>query len=650
MPLEVGVGLPEYRVEIAFDSGYFTPEGDRTWTDVSEWVNGEEQIQITRGRQDERSTPEPGRLSLTLDNTDGRFTPEREASPYYPNVRKGRPIRVLRGTGDDTAVRFTGYIDEWPVTWPEGTDEACVVELVASSRMARIAASDPLLSALRTEILLDQPMGYWSANQAGRDFPIPDESRSGGGYAMRARNPASGYALLARNRLGPLDEGSMVLFPHIGVYEDVTEYPFLYAALRRPTTGRCTVECVIRFQAFPELNVEFGFYTGSTVRAISASTQDGQVYAMLNMSVVDGLTTIVLQVIYQTSDTSADTAYASGSAGVADEELHHLAITQDGATFKAWSDGVEVASLTIPSAPTSGFRNFRIGDLVDGAAAWIGHLAVTDTALSGARLARHAAAIDGFPGESVATRVGRLADYAGIPSGERDISADSSSPMLPLSQAGRGAGETLTALAVADSGVVLDGRDGHLKFLSRQSRYNPVSTLALSAELQEVESDLSAVVDDQYLVNRVTVTRDEAEIVYEDAQSIADYGVYSAQIDFLAAANAEAEAAALWTIRQSAKPKPRISRISVSPANLSATQVGAVQDADIGTVVTITDLPPQAPAPSMDLFVEGYTETFSATDWRITFNTSPADIEAQAAWILGDAVLGVLGDTTYLAY
>lgn len=86
--------MPDVQVEIAFNAGYTTPAASRTWTDVSDYVELADRIEIGFGRQDERSTADANSLSLTLDNSDGRFTAGRAASPYYPNVKVGRPIRV----------------------------------------------------------------------------------------------------------------------------------------------------------------------------------------------------------------------------------------------------------------------------------------------------------------------------------------------------------------------------------------------------------------------------------------------------------------------------------------------------------------------------------------------------------------------------
>ncbi|MFC5217338.1 LamG-like jellyroll fold domain-containing protein [Streptomyces coerulescens] len=67
-------------------------------TDVSQHVDLIRGIEINRGAQDELSEIQPSSCRIPLDNSDGRFTPARAASPYYPNVKKGVPIRVSVAT------------------------------------------------------------------------------------------------------------------------------------------------------------------------------------------------------------------------------------------------------------------------------------------------------------------------------------------------------------------------------------------------------------------------------------------------------------------------------------------------------------------------------------------------------------------------
>lgn len=85
---------PDVKVEVAFNAGIRTPKASRSWTDVSDYVEFDQGITIDGGRGDERSTADGNSLSVPLDNSDGRFTPDRASSPHYPNVKLGRPIRV----------------------------------------------------------------------------------------------------------------------------------------------------------------------------------------------------------------------------------------------------------------------------------------------------------------------------------------------------------------------------------------------------------------------------------------------------------------------------------------------------------------------------------------------------------------------------
>ena len=86
---------PDVKVEIAFNASYSTPAASRTWTDVTADVEPARGIDINHGRQDERSQADANSCSLTLDNRDGRFSPGLASSPYYPNVKLGRPVRVV---------------------------------------------------------------------------------------------------------------------------------------------------------------------------------------------------------------------------------------------------------------------------------------------------------------------------------------------------------------------------------------------------------------------------------------------------------------------------------------------------------------------------------------------------------------------------
>src|SRR4051794_22697675 len=67
-----------------------------TYTDITQFVNMSGQgVSITRGASDELGETQAGTMTLTLDNSDGRFTPTNASSPYYPNVKKNVPIACI---------------------------------------------------------------------------------------------------------------------------------------------------------------------------------------------------------------------------------------------------------------------------------------------------------------------------------------------------------------------------------------------------------------------------------------------------------------------------------------------------------------------------------------------------------------------------
>lgn len=82
-------------VEAGFGSTMTTPPSSIVWTDITSRVDVKEQgIVINRGAADELAEIQTGTCSLLLDNADGALSPGVATSPYYPNVRRGVPLRA----------------------------------------------------------------------------------------------------------------------------------------------------------------------------------------------------------------------------------------------------------------------------------------------------------------------------------------------------------------------------------------------------------------------------------------------------------------------------------------------------------------------------------------------------------------------------
>lgn len=139
------------------------------WVDVTEDVPGQ-QIQITRGRQDEASQADPAEMTLELDNPHGDYTPRRPQSPHYPHIRQGTPIRLAVWWQDEWHVRFAGEVAEWSPTWPygdlsvpeRGLPGEARVSVTASGVLRRLGQGQAELgSALRRFIMSHRPFVYW---------------------------------------------------------------------------------------------------------------------------------------------------------------------------------------------------------------------------------------------------------------------------------------------------------------------------------------------------------------------------------------------------------------------------------------------------------------------------------------------------------
>ncbi len=94
------------------------------WTDITNYVYTRGGIEVTRGRQDESSSPEPSKCRLVLNNRDGRFSPRNPSGAYYGSIGRNTPMRLsvqlgqqrLVGPGspstsDKAAISITGDID-----------------------------------------------------------------------------------------------------------------------------------------------------------------------------------------------------------------------------------------------------------------------------------------------------------------------------------------------------------------------------------------------------------------------------------------------------------------------------------------------------------------------------------------------------------
>lgn len=81
------------------------------WTDISSFVHmspGGDTVAITRGRPNEGSSAEPSTCTLSLNNSDGRFSPRNPTGAYYGSIGRNTPLRVRVPSGTTNTLVCTG--------------------------------------------------------------------------------------------------------------------------------------------------------------------------------------------------------------------------------------------------------------------------------------------------------------------------------------------------------------------------------------------------------------------------------------------------------------------------------------------------------------------------------------------------------------
>jgi hypothetical protein len=200
--------------------------------------------------------------------------------------------------------------------------------------------------------------------------------------------------------------------------------------------------------------------------------------------------------------------------------------------------------------------------------------------------------------------------------------------------------DILRLIAATDGGTVyIDGNDT-ITFRSAQTReleFSPVLTISAG----DLAEQPSATQNDTLLCNDVTVNRVGADSSQRrtSPSSIAKWGVHDKSIDTLCASNREAAHIAGYYIAFFAQPLTRFDTISIE-ALLQTSLTGILDSCEsIWKVIRITDLPPTAPATTLDSHVEGWEWSIDKDSWLVTFDISYAIPFA----IVGDATRGIMG-------
>lgn len=625
------VGTPGAQFFVTVEVGFAdSPASDLTavtWTDITAYVRLSDGISLTRGRQDETGQVGAGTLVMSLNNRDGRFTPDNTSGAYYPNVKLRRPIRVTVYYDRATFNVWTGYVESWGEGWNNGIQP--FVRVQASDIMARLSART--MRALTVEEqAYDDPVLLYPLNDSEGSTTAGDQSDTPRDTLAVTQAGSGGTITFGTSGLlgADPDEGVAVF-----TRGDATNGKYLQRAYSRlpelAGVSGVTLECFVYIPVS----------VSGTIRVVELSEAASSNLIALDLVANAPKATLTLG--------STQTATSAGALN--DGAWHHLAAWYDGASLVLYVDGTAAAT-SVAAYGTATFDRLTVGATAAGGSlfnGWLSGVAAYALALSAARITAHADGADGATGESSLARFNRIVRLA---VGSWAQSASASTPEATMGAqpfAGQSAASLLYQVQDAEIAPVYVGPDGLPAWQARADRQPTLTPTTVDATV--VDPSTGFTTSDQLLTNSVTYSRPAgATVTIADATSVADFGKVSDSRTIYYDSDAQLTSAANYIVNTRSLPRLRTGDLTLNLTTIAASvTMSDLLGLDVGSVLRVDNLP-RGSGTFVDVFVEGVNDYISTQTWRRTLNTSPLQVGG-AVWILGSPIYSVLGSTTILA-
>jgi hypothetical protein len=394
------------------------------------------------------------------------------------------------------------------------------------------------------------------------------------------------------------------------------------------TTGETAIRCIVNIPTAPanEFQLLAWYTTSTTLPAwelkVIPGSPDRLYLKAYNSSLVEQLGDTGMNLEDDGSGTSTS-LYGRQLYIEVDLEESGGGVNWD---YRAWhthafNSGVAAGGGVGTEGSSTVGRVYRVActpHTTGGAGTTLGHIAVATDLTYGPG----AAGCTGFAGESVSIRFSGLAtelDVNGLSSGSNNVAmrtyvgASSATDIVSLYR----------ELETAEQGVLYDGKTGFLELLLREDRYNNAVGLSLDRDSGELDW-IRPTDDDQVLYNDVTVSRPRgSERRALDKASVAANGTYASRVDALLFNDDVLQDHANWRLHLGTVDELRYPQVSLNLAAVPSLLADWLA-CDIGSRIQVTNPPAGLPPDTIDLHVEGYTESLSAFEYRVDLNCSPA--------------------------
>jgi hypothetical protein len=602
-----------------------------TWTDITDYVYQRAAISISDiGRPDESGSVQAGEMTLTLNNRDGRFTPDNADGAWYPYVQLNTQMRlsVDSSSADGTSYsgyRFWGEVSEWPVLWdPTGSD--IYVQVTVSGIWRRLSQDQTSIGSAMTRYvssLTSIPMvAYWSMEDGTGSVSFAGSPVGTASPLTWPASPAPAPSLAANSDF----KGSDAIMELNGseltatiTTPDTTTQTECWFALSVPAGGDSGAQGANR----DIVMIQDGGTIAYTVISLDGST--GQLYANMYNSSRD---VIIATQVLDTAVTGVPVLvrfYLNHSGSSADWEIQ---LIRPGDT-SAWqtisgSYAGTVSGLTdftfAPSAAPATAGN-ALTDVAAGQLAVFYASAASDYVTA-------ASALGGHAGETAVARFGRLCTEQGI--GYETIGSGSIAmgPQLDDTFA-----NVLQTIENTDGGLLYETQDQlGLGYRTRTSMQDQSAALTLDYSAAQIAQSLAPVFDDQLIRNNITFTNADGyslnAYLATGTRSVLASPDGAGPYPYSRSTNANADADLDDVIEQALfSGVVTDNRYPTVPVDLSrsaaASLFSLVPSLRVGDYFEITNMPSFMGGGTSRQLQWGRSETLNNFTWTITWNAIP---------------------------
>ena len=684
---------PQLSLKVRIFPGY-TPSTYTTslvGTDITSYVRLEEGVTFNRGAQDETSFPSAGRLTLTLNNRDYRFTPDNTSSSLFPNFKNKMPIRVERTASSVVSaskIVFTLPYSAFTVSAGHGIVTGQVV-LVSGAAVADNNGYFYVAATAATSVTLFNFYGVSEATTSATMQAVStvytgfvetiEEHWNSGLQPVVVVTATDRLAVLARQTLTDtltalqIADAATAVYPlndDAGSTLSADASGNGYPSLRRATYG-VTSTSTVQTQTFgtgqfgsdPDGNVlqltrnssTIGYYMTCqpSIASKSSGAVEGFFYlpggamagvlfrieSPFNAYEVRGNSQPTM-VSTDLSTGTATTRITSGASYVIDDyKWHHVALTWSNAasttTWTMYIDGVSQGTWaeSIASGPAIAQMSVGGGDSSTPMTCWATGIALYSSTLLSTDIADHALATSGFV-ESTSARFNRLTTLAGIAG---TVTGTAASTMGAQPTQGANLVDLLQQINDAEDGAIYLDASGTVQFVSQNVRDTLTSAITLDPKYI---SPATTVMRAPASVNTVIASRAGASksITVQDPTSVTENGVMSESVSLYVSNDTDLRNVARRRFYRRSTQQPRIGNVVVDLTTSNAVNE-ALLGADIGTYLSIGPLPRGA-VDTLLVRIEGISDSITPDSWTRTFNTSPAfKSKSSTTWTLGTSTL-----------